>query len=84
VRKFLIAESFPERSSPAYQGSILDPYKPYILERWQAGCWNGSQLYAEVKARGYTGSVVLFRLFMRERAQAASGGGNRGLARTVC
>jgi transposase len=64
VRKFLVAESFPERSRSAHQGSILDPYKPYILERWKAGCWNGSQLYAEVKARGYTGSVALFRLFM--------------------
>lgn len=59
VRKFLVCESFPERSRSAYQGSILDPYKPYLL-----GCWNGSQLYSEVKARGYTGSVALFRLFI--------------------
>jgi transposase len=64
VHKFLVAESFPERSRPAYQGSLLDPYKPYILDRWKAGCWNGSQLYSEIKARGYTGSVALFRLFM--------------------
>jgi transposase len=64
VRKFLVAESFPERSRSPYQGSILDPYKPYLLERWKAGCWNGSQLYSEVKARGYTGSVALFRLFL--------------------
>ena len=41
VQKFLIAESFPERSTPSYRGSILDPYKPYILDRWKAGCWNG-------------------------------------------
>jgi hypothetical protein len=33
VRKFLQAETFPERSRPPYRGSILDPYKPYILER---------------------------------------------------
>lgn len=64
VRKFLASESFPERSRSSYQGSILDPYKPYILERWKAGCWNGSQLYSEVKARGYPGSVALFRLFL--------------------
>jgi len=64
VRKFLRAETFPERSPRAYRASILDPYKPYFLERWKAGCWNGSQLYAEVKARGYTGSVALFRLFI--------------------
>jgi transposase/transposase IS204/IS1001/IS1096/IS1165 family protein len=33
VRKFLQAETFPERSQPPYRGSILDPYKPYLLER---------------------------------------------------
>ncbi len=64
VQKFLVAESFPERSTPPYRGSILDPYKPYILDRWKAGCWNGSQLYTEVKELGYTGSQALFRLFI--------------------
>ena len=64
VQKFLVAESFPERSTPPYRGSILDPFKPYILDRWTAGCWNGSQLYTEVKALGYTGSEALFRLFI--------------------
>jgi transposase len=64
VHRFLDTESFPERSRPPYRGSILDPYKPYILDRWKAGCWNGSQLYSEVKELGYTGSEVLFRLFI--------------------
>ena len=45
---------------------MLDPYKPYILERWQSGCWNGTQLYHEVKMRGYTGSDSLFRLFISQ------------------
>ncbi len=76
VRKFLVAKSFPERSRAAYQGSILDPYKPYILERWKAGCWNGSQLYSEVKARGYTGSVALFRLFMSSVRKQHRAAGN--------
>jgi transposase len=74
VHRFLTAESFPERRKLSYQGSLLDPYKPYILERWKAGCWNGSQLYAEAKALGYTGSQALFRLFMaslRKHHQAA-------------
>src|SRR6266496_1493717 len=44
VHKFLAAESFPERSRRPYPGSILDPYKPYILDHWKAGCWNGTQL----------------------------------------
>jgi len=74
VRKFLQAETFPERSQPPYRGSILDPYKLYILERWKSGCWNGAQLLEEIKKLGYTGSDVLFRSFMthvRKQHQAA-------------
>ncbi len=74
VHRFLVAETFPERSRPPYRGSILDPYKPYMLERWKSGCWNGTQLYHEVKLRGYTGSDSLFRLFiaqLRKHHQAA-------------
>ena len=66
VHRYLTAETFPERSRPPYRGSILDPYKPYILARWQAGCWNGTQLYEEIKRRGYTGSASLFRLFIAQ------------------
>jgi transposase len=74
VRKFLQAEATPPRSRPPYRGSILDPYKPYILERWKSGCWNGAQLLEEIKKLGYTGSDALFRYFMthvRKQHQAA-------------
>ena len=66
VQKFLQAETFPERSQPPYRGSILDPYKPSILARWKSGCWNGTQLLAEIKKLGYTGSDALFRSFMTQ------------------
>jgi DNA-binding NarL/FixJ family response regulator len=42
VHRFLVAETFPERNRPPYRGSILDPYKPYLLERWKSECWNGT------------------------------------------
>ncbi len=74
VHTFLTAKTFPERSQPPYRGSILDPYKPYILERWKSGCWNGAQLLEEIKKLGYTGSDALFRYFMihvRKQHQAA-------------
>jgi transposase len=74
VHKFLQAETFPERSRPPYRGSILDPYKLYILERWKSGCWNGEQLLEEIKKLGYTGSDALFRYFLiqvRKQHQAA-------------
>lgn len=74
MHRYLTAETFPDRRRPPYRGSILDPYKPYLLDRWKAGCWNGSQLYSEVKQLGYTGSEVLCRLFitsLRKHHQAA-------------
>jgi transposase len=76
VHRFLTAESFPERASPPDRRSILDPYKPYILDRWKAGCWNGSQLNAEAKALGYTGSEGLFRLFISSLRQHHQAAGN--------
>ncbi|HJT59164.1 MAG TPA: transposase [Ktedonobacteraceae bacterium] len=66
VRKFLQAETFPERSPRPYGGSLLDACKPYILERWKAGCWNGLQLLDEIKQRGYTGSEALLRYFLTQ------------------
>jgi transposase len=64
VHQFLSAETFPERRQAPYRGSMLDPYKPYLLERWKAGCWNGVQLYTEIKQLGYSGSEVLCRQFI--------------------
>jgi transposase len=81
VRRFLVAETFPERSRSPYRGSILDPYKPYILERWKSGCWNGTQLSHEVRMRGYTGSDSLFRRFISQlRKQHQSAGTASALA----
>ncbi len=64
VRRFVRAESFPEQSKRPKKASLLDPYKPYVLKRWQEGCWNGTQLYAEIKQGGYVGSAPLLRRFL--------------------
>ena len=75
VHRFLVADTFPERSRAPYRGSILDPYKPYLLERWKSGCWNGTQLSHEVRMRGYSGSDSLFRRFISQlRKQHQSAG----------
>ena len=72
VRRFLAAEQFPERlSGPKRQRqSIVTPYRPFLRERWQAGCHNGRQLFREAKARGYSGSPAqLERVTTRWRRQ---------------
>ena len=39
-----------------YGRSVLNPYTPYVLERWNAGCRIATQLFRELQAQGYTGS----------------------------
>jgi transposase len=36
--------------------SLIDPYERYVLDWWQEGNRNGSQLYRELTSRGYKGS----------------------------
>jgi len=55
VSKFAHAEEYPElyhHPKGSEKRSILDPYKSYILQRWQQGYRNGVQLSDEIKARG--------------------------------
>lgn len=68
VGKFVQAQEYPEMHHPK-QGarrSRLDPYKLYILQRWQQGGRNSVQLYDEITARGYKGSAPLLRKFLAE------------------
>ena len=45
--------------------SIFDPYAAYVFSRWQEGCKNGSQLYREIKGKGYSGSEQMVHRFLR-------------------
>jgi transposase len=66
IRRFLRAEAYPEMASGrrGQRGSLLNPHKAYILQRWQQGCRNSVQLYDEIKTRGYSGSPSLLRNFL--------------------
>jgi len=68
VSKFTQAGEYPEMHHPkrGEKRSLLDPYKGYLLHRWQQGCTNGVQLYDEIKAYGFTGSAALLRTFLAE------------------
>jgi transposase len=68
VGKFVQAQAYPERyqSKEGARRSLLDPYKGYLLQRWQQGCRNSVQLYDEITARGFTGSAPLVRKFLAE------------------
>ena len=69
VRLYAAAASFPERKS-RYVPSRLDPFLPYLEQRFQAGCTNARQLWRELRARGYVGGSGQVSKWMRQRRQA--------------
>jgi len=48
------------------RGSLLERYKPYILERWNGGCHNAAQLCREIQAQGFPGQISIVRTFVGE------------------
>ena len=55
IRKYYYATSFPERKPRRAGKSILDPFLPYLEQRFQAGCENAQQLWREIQQQGYPG-----------------------------
>src|SRR5262245_61743518 len=57
VFRYLRTATLPERTPRADRGrSLLNPYKPYLLEQWNAGCCDALRLYGELQQRGDPGS----------------------------
>jgi transposase len=55
----------PPPPPPGLTSPLLRPYAGYLQDRWQAGCHNVSQLFRELKARGYPGSRTLLDQALR-------------------
>jgi transposase len=56
VRRWLSRRDIPYSRPRKQRPRLIDPYKPYVLERWGQGCRSGSQLESELRAKGYKGS----------------------------
>src|SRR5260370_38710908 len=60
VGNWLAAGAYPETTRGPYV-SHLNPYLPYLFQRWQSGCHNMVRLHQELVARGYKGSYASVR-----------------------
>lgn len=49
---------------------LLDPYQPYLLERWNSGCHNASQLLREIQQQGFAGHFSIVREFISKLRRA--------------
>jgi transposase len=71
VFRYLRTPTLPERTRRAGRGrSLLNPYKPYLLERWNAGCCDALRLYGELQQRGYPGSYPTVARYAQRLRQA--------------
>ena len=57
----------------------LDPFKPYISQRWNEGITSAAALHAELTARGWTGNVRAVERYVRQ-FRAADGRTRAGRA----
>ena len=55
----------PGEITAAAREQALDPYKPYLIARWNAGTHDARVLHAEITARGYAGCDQQVRRFVR-------------------
>jgi len=71
VFRYLRTTTLPERRRRRDRGhSVLNPYKPYLLERWNAGCQDALRLYGELQQRGYPGSYATVARYAQRLRQA--------------
>jgi transposase len=75
VRRFALAASVEELVAKPLEGraSILDAFKPYLHERWNAGITNMLQLHREITERGYRGGYWPVRTYLVAFRDAGSG-----------
>jgi transposase len=65
VRKYQRMEQFTDqRHNP--HGSIVEPYRAYLQERWSQGCTMVKTLWEELRAQGFTGGYKSVCLFTRK------------------
>jgi transposase len=65
VYVYLQMDQPPERRrSSRKKKQLIDPYKPYLIKRWNEGCRSAQQLYSEIQEQGYTGSDTNVRRFL--------------------
>lgn len=71
VFRYLRSSTFPERRGRSDCGrSLLDPYKDYLLQRWNDGHCEVLQLFGEIQQRGYPGSYDTVARYARRFRQA--------------
>jgi hypothetical protein len=71
IRKYLLKPVVPEYRSRPAAVSKLEPFKPYLSERMQAGVWNAQVLLRELRERNYTGGYTILKDWLKPQRESA-------------
>jgi transposase len=70
VKKYLLLDTYPKRTAPRVGPRLIDPFKPYLQQRIQAGVLSHRQLWQELVDQGFTGSpTTVYRYLAIYRKQ---------------
>lgn len=65
VYRYLQMDQPPERKRPRRtRVQLVEPFKPYLVSRWNEGCRNGQQMWREIIEQGYNCSESNVRRFI--------------------
>jgi transposase len=71
VFRDLRTTTLPERRRRRDRGrSVLNPDKPSLLDRWNAGCQDALRLWGEIQQQGYPGSYATVARYAQRLRQA--------------
>jgi len=65
VRYWLKRGAAPTNERRFRRRSVFDPYAAYVLQRWQDGIHEAKQLYEEIRAQGFSGTVRIVQRFVQ-------------------
>jgi transposase len=66
VTRYIHMDQPPERKTPRRTRThLLEPFKPYLIDRWNEGVRNASELHREIVEKGYTASVSNVSRFLK-------------------
>jgi len=69
VRHWLKRGAAPTNERQFRRRSVFDPYAAYVLQRWQDGIHEARQLYAEIRAQGFPGTVRIVQRGCRRHCE---------------
>jgi transposase len=64
VRSYVRADHAPTYARRRRRASVLDPYKPYVQERWTTAACTVQSLFADLRTQGYPGKYSILKAYI--------------------